>query len=180
MNFPELGAPHTSQCQLVFSASIGSFQGLPAGTSEVILLSQRLALKYNTTPRGSCQHFLTSFFQILCGGCFKGKPSQSSLRDASSPEGGASGVSANFVLQPETLPPCQRPHLRGGCRRRRLGEFRQEPLPSCRFASSHLPQGDGNPLSHRCAMPAPPKGELFAIYPSAQIKLPLRGSWRTE
>ena len=25
----------------------------------------------------------------------------------------------------------------------RLGEFRQEPLPSCRFASSHLPQGDG-------------------------------------
>ena len=50
-----------------FSASIGSFQGLPAGASEVILLSQRLALKYNTTPRGSCQHFLTSFFQILCG-----------------------------------------------------------------------------------------------------------------
>ena len=51
-----------------FSASIGSFQGLPAETSEVILLSQRLALKYNTTPRDSCQHFLTSFFQFLCGG----------------------------------------------------------------------------------------------------------------
>mgnify|MGYP004575054755 CR=1 FL=1 len=51
-----------------FSASIGSFQGLPAGTSEVILLSQRLALKYNTTPRCTCQHFLTSFFQFLCGG----------------------------------------------------------------------------------------------------------------
>ena len=51
-----------------FSASIGSFQGLPAETSEVILLSQRLALKYNTTPRQSCQHFLTSFFQFLCGG----------------------------------------------------------------------------------------------------------------
>ena len=51
-----------------FSASIGSFQGLPAEASEVILLSQRLALKYNTTHRGSCQHFLTSFFQILCGG----------------------------------------------------------------------------------------------------------------
>ena len=50
-----------------FSASIGSFQGLPAELWEVILLSQRLALKYNTTPRGSCQHFLTSFFQILCG-----------------------------------------------------------------------------------------------------------------
>ena len=51
-----------------FSASIGSFQGLPAELSEVILLSQRLALKYNTTPRQSCQHFLTSFFQFLCGG----------------------------------------------------------------------------------------------------------------
>ena len=51
-----------------FSASIGSFQGLPAEASEVILLSQRLALKYNTTPRQSCQHFLTSFFQFLCGG----------------------------------------------------------------------------------------------------------------
>ena len=51
-----------------FSASIGSFQGLPAEASEVILLSQRLALKYNTTPRGSCQHFLTSFFQFLCEG----------------------------------------------------------------------------------------------------------------
>ena len=51
-----------------FSASIGSFQGLPAELSEVILLSQRLALKYNTTPRQSCQHFLTSFFQILCRG----------------------------------------------------------------------------------------------------------------
>ncbi|MEE0243219.1 MAG: hypothetical protein UEA63_06505, partial [Faecalibacterium prausnitzii] len=51
-----------------FSASIGSFQGLPAELSEVILLSQRLALKYNTTPRQSCQHFLTSFFQFLCAG----------------------------------------------------------------------------------------------------------------
>ena len=50
-----------------FSASIGSFQGLPAELSEVILLSQRLALKYNTTHRQSCQHFLTSFFQFLCG-----------------------------------------------------------------------------------------------------------------
>ena len=64
LNFSELGALRTSQCQLVFSASIGSFQGLPAGTSEVILLSQRLALKYNTTPRCTCQHFLTSFFPI--------------------------------------------------------------------------------------------------------------------
>ena len=51
-----------------FSASIGSFQGLPAELSEVILLSQRLALKYNTTHRCACQHFLTSFFYFLCGG----------------------------------------------------------------------------------------------------------------
>ena len=51
-----------------FSASIGSFQGLPAEASEVILLSQRLALKYNTTHPDDCQHFLTSFFQFLCGG----------------------------------------------------------------------------------------------------------------
>ena len=94
LNFSELGALRTSQCQpwacrgetppscfrktalfawtphwgdsllsqpQSFSASIGSFQGLPAGTSEVILLSQRLALKCNTTPRCACQHFLTSF-----------------------------------------------------------------------------------------------------------------------
>ena len=73
-----------------FSASIGSFQGLPAEVSEVILLSQRLALKYNTTPRGACQHFLTSFFQILCGGGWgqnsnRKEPSQASLRDARFP-----------------------------------------------------------------------------------------------
>ena len=62
----ELGALQTSQCQLVFSASIGSFQGLPAETSEVILLPQRLALKYNTTPLPPCQHFLTTFFILFC------------------------------------------------------------------------------------------------------------------
>ena len=45
-----------------FSASIGSFQGLPAEALEVILLPQRLALKYNTTPPPPCQHFLTDFF----------------------------------------------------------------------------------------------------------------------
>ena len=62
----ELGPLQTSQCQLVFSASIGSFQGLPAVAPEVILLPQRLALKYNTTPPPPCQHFLTDFFQFLC------------------------------------------------------------------------------------------------------------------
>ncbi|MCI7101254.1 MAG: hypothetical protein MR946_04265, partial [Faecalibacterium sp.] len=49
-----------------FSASISSFQGLPAVALEVILLPQRLALKYNTTPLPPCQHFLTDFFQFLC------------------------------------------------------------------------------------------------------------------
>ena len=33
---------------------------------EVILLPQRLALKYNTTPPAFCQHFLTDFFQVFC------------------------------------------------------------------------------------------------------------------
>ena len=115
MKFCELGALRTSQCQLVFSASIGSFQGLPAELLEVILLSQRLALKYNTTPRGSCQHFLTSFFQFLCGG--SELPQSKPDGFASSLGEGASGVSANFVLQPETVPSCQRPHLRGGWHR---------------------------------------------------------------
>ena len=62
----ELGVLQTSQCQLVFSASIGSFQGLRTGLSEVVLFAQRLALKYNTTPRGTCQHFLTSFLKENC------------------------------------------------------------------------------------------------------------------
>ena len=62
----ELGAFQTSQCQLVFSTSIGSFQGLPAVAPEVILLPQRLALKYNTTPPPPCQHFLTDFFIFFC------------------------------------------------------------------------------------------------------------------
>ena len=62
----ELGPLQTSQCQLVFSASIGSFQGLPAEVSEVILLPQRLALKYNITLPPPCQHFLTSFFILFC------------------------------------------------------------------------------------------------------------------
>ena len=35
------------------------------------------------------------------------------------------------------------PSQRGLSSAARLVEFRQEPLPSCRFASSHLPQGDG-------------------------------------
>ena len=73
-----------------FRTSIGSFRFTSSWDSEVILLSQRLALKYNTTPRQSCQHFLTSFFQFLCGGGWgqnsnRNEPSQASLRDARFP-----------------------------------------------------------------------------------------------
>ena len=65
----ELGHPRSSSEQTgTFSASIGSFQRLPAEALEVILLPQRLALKYNTTPPPPCQHFLTDFFQFLCRG----------------------------------------------------------------------------------------------------------------
>ena len=60
----ELGVLQTSQCQLVFSASIGSFQGLPAEAPEVILLPQRLALKYNTISRHVWQP-LFSLFSFL-------------------------------------------------------------------------------------------------------------------
>ena len=79
-----------------FSASIGSFQGLPAELSEVILLSQRLALKYNTTPPDDCQHFLTSFFQILCGG--DELPQSKPDGFASSLGEGASGETGYFAV----------------------------------------------------------------------------------
>ena len=51
-----------------FSASIGSFQGLPAEASEVILLSQRLALTYSTIPQPLLQAFFAFFspFFALC------------------------------------------------------------------------------------------------------------------
>ena len=54
---------------------------------------------------------------------------------------------------PETLPSCQRPHPRGGCRRRRLGEF----LTSC--ALSVIACGS-TPSVTACAVPAPPRGRL--------------------
>ena len=82
----ELGALQTSQCQLVFSASIGSFQRLPAEALEVILLPQRLALKYNTTPPPPCQHFLTDFFHS-----FLRSPQNSSKPQLQCSCGGKSG-----------------------------------------------------------------------------------------
>ncbi len=143
MKFYELGALRTSQCQLVFSASIGSFQGLPAETSEVILLSQRLALKYNTTHRGSCQHFLTSFFQFLCGGARLPQSKPTALTAPSEREPLAYPQTLHFsrklyrhakgpILEddfPRSGGRCRAATKRGICRRRRLGEFfRRRPL----------------------------------------------------
>ena len=44
-----------------FRTSIGSFRFTSSWDSEVILLSQRLALKYNTIHRATLQAFFTSF-----------------------------------------------------------------------------------------------------------------------
>uniref|UniRef100_UPI004025913F hypothetical protein n=1 Tax=Faecalibacterium prausnitzii TaxID=853 RepID=UPI004025913F len=44
-----------------FRTSIGSFRFTSSWDSEVILLSQRLALKYNTICRATLQAFLASF-----------------------------------------------------------------------------------------------------------------------
>ena len=48
-----------------FRTSIGSFRFTSSWDSEVILLSQRLALKYNTIHRAGCQHFFASFFRFF-------------------------------------------------------------------------------------------------------------------
>ena len=48
-----------------FRTSIGSFRFTSSWDSEVILLSQRLALKYNTIRRAGCQHFFASFFRFF-------------------------------------------------------------------------------------------------------------------
>ena len=82
----ELGPLQISQYQLVFSASIGSFQGLRAELEEVVLFAQRLALKYNTTPPPPCQHFLTDFFHS-----FLRSPQNSSKPQLQCSCGGKSG-----------------------------------------------------------------------------------------
>ena len=48
-----------------FRTSIGSFRFTSSWDSEVILLSQRLALKYNTIRQAGCQHFFASFFRFF-------------------------------------------------------------------------------------------------------------------
>ena len=55
-----------------FQASIGSFLSLRCWASEVILLSQRLALKYNTIHPAPCQHFFTGFFKKIQVFVFRG------------------------------------------------------------------------------------------------------------
>ena len=62
----ELGTSRKSLAFLPdFLASIGSFRFTSSWDSEVILLSQRLALKYNTTSLSGCQHFFASFFKFF-------------------------------------------------------------------------------------------------------------------
>ena len=48
-----------------FRTSIGSFRFTSSRDLEVILLSRRLALKYNTIRRAGCQHFFCKFFQVF-------------------------------------------------------------------------------------------------------------------
>ena len=48
-----------------FRTSIGSFRFTSSWDSEVILLSQRLALKYNTICRATLQAFFASFFRFF-------------------------------------------------------------------------------------------------------------------
>ena len=63
LNFSELKSFSSfSVLTGTFERSLVLFKGFPAEASEVILLSQRLALKYNTTPPAFCQHFSASFF----------------------------------------------------------------------------------------------------------------------
>ena len=117
---------------------------------------------------------------------------------ASSLGEGASGETGYFAFKPECLPPCQRPHLRGGWLRPTgadWGSFSRHPLShGMRRASSPkgtpmaLPQSlplcreRARPLRHRCAMPPLPKGEALAVRQSFRFcqGLPLWGSWRVS
>ena len=51
---------------------------------------------------------------------------------------GASGVPGNFALEPETVPPCQRPHPRGGCHGAAVtgGVLPPQKKAACRAADS--------------------------------------------
>ena len=66
LNFPNLDVSKSLKSLWDFLTSIGSFQELLAEALEVILLPQRLALKYNTTHSHLCQHFSAAFFKFFC------------------------------------------------------------------------------------------------------------------
>ena len=65
LNFLNLDVSKSLKSLWDFLTSIGSFQGLPAEALEVILLPQRLALKYNTTHRAIWQPLFASFFDFF-------------------------------------------------------------------------------------------------------------------
>ena len=65
LNFLNLDVSKSLKSLWDFLTSIGSFQGLLAEALEVILLPQRLALKYNTTHRAIWQPLFASFFDFF-------------------------------------------------------------------------------------------------------------------
>ena len=65
LNFLNLDVSKSLKSLWDFLTSIGSFQGLLAEALEVILLPQRLALKYNTTHRAIWQPLFASFFAFI-------------------------------------------------------------------------------------------------------------------
>ena len=65
LNFLNLDVSKSLNSLWDFLTSIGSFQGLLAEALEVILLPQRLALKYNTTHRAIWQPLFASFFDFF-------------------------------------------------------------------------------------------------------------------
>ena len=73
---------------------------------------------------------------------------------------GVNSAQAHFALKLQTFPLCQRPHPRGGCRRRRLGEFRQLPSQSAHCVRSQLPRRGSFWHLPANTNKAPPLGEL--------------------
>ena len=96
--------------------------------------------------RGSCRRRrLRGFNCVPRIGCFL-RPTLSVCSrwsQTAPPKGELIALPEAFVIHPVRFGYRKKLPLRGSCRRRRLRGSRREPLPSCRFASSHLPQGDG-------------------------------------
>ena len=123
------------------------------------IFSGRIILNFGVQKR--LRAFLYPFFT---GGVWNELPQSKPDGFASSLGEGASGGTGRFALTPGTSPPCQRPHLRGGCRRRRLGEFPRQRLRGrarCRgtnpfrLAASRqatFPKGDGFRLCRKVSL----------------------------